>query len=149
MKLKLRDFRTSLSVMLKFHTSNGEQLANDTKPASIELLGIGCTDDIENVLSSLIQQGVKRDDIFVRRIVPLFRGTNRAIFTVTDMAVQTLLKRRRIRVGMVNCRIRLLEEKNEMLPLSRIRPYGSKLPEDGLKQVIHDMWLGGLSCKRL
>lgn len=90
---------------------NSASVKSSAKPALIEVLGVGCTEETEDVISSLIKEGLTKEEIHMRYFIPSFKGMKRVVVAIPGAAAQNILKKGRLTVGLVECRVRVREQK--------------------------------------
>lgn len=81
------------------------------RAAAEKVLGTDTDDSEEDVLEGLRREDVDPTEISIRSIIPGYRGNNIAVIEVPKHTVIRLLKRGKLRVGLVLCKLRLKERK--------------------------------------
>lgn len=99
-------------------------IRESARPILMEVLGVGCFDIAEDVISGICRDGINKEDVVVRRLVPSFGGAQRAIVQVTGSVATQLMKKGTVRIGFLSCRVRLREQKTERC--FRCHGYGHK-----------------------
>lgn len=88
-------------------------IRESARPILMEVLGVGCYDSADDVISGICRDGAKREDVTVRRLVPSFGGAQRAIVQVTGSVASQLMKSGTVKIGFLSCRVRPREHRME------------------------------------